>query len=302
MAKGLTLTIVFDAMSLNYGEGLGNISELKKLSKGGEYYSYLSRQAIRYDIFRMLKDNNDIDQGKEALTEESKVVQFRPDTNIQDYVEADLFGYMKTKKGEGSVVRPAVVRFSPAISLEPFLSDIEFGSNKNFADRVKANPNPFQFEHHQSLYSYTVTIDLDKVGKDANDNIDIAKKQKSERVTQLLDVLKVLNREIKGRTESLNPLFVIGGVYNVKNPFFLNRIKITLDNTTKKYSIDTDILKNSSEVSFNGEKVSDNTNIGYISGFWDNQDEFKNIVNEALPIEEFFDKVKTLVEKHYSKN
>jgi CRISPR-associated protein Cst2 len=38
--KGLTVSIIFDAMSLNYGEGVGNISELKKLSKGGELYSY----------------------------------------------------------------------------------------------------------------------------------------------------------------------------------------------------------------------------------------------------------------------
>ncbi len=301
MAKGLTLTIVFDAMSLNYGEGLGNISELKKLSKGGEYYSYLSRQAIRYDIFRMLKDNMGIDQGKDALTEESKVVQFRHDTSIKDYVEADLFGYMKTKKGEGSVVRPAVVRFSPAVSLEPFMSDIEFGSNKNFADRVKANPNPFQFEHHQSLYSYTVTIDLDKVGKDTNENVEISNEQKSERVTQLLDVLKVLNREIKGRTESLNPLFVIGGVYNVKNPFFLNRIKVNLDNATKKYFIDTDILKKSSEISFNSEKVSEHTQVGYISGFWNNEEKFKEIVNEPLSVELFFEKIKSLVKDHYSK-
>ncbi len=31
MNKGLTISVIFDAMSLNYGEGLGNISELKKL-------------------------------------------------------------------------------------------------------------------------------------------------------------------------------------------------------------------------------------------------------------------------------
>lgn len=28
-SKGLTLTIIFKAQSLNYGEGIGNISELK---------------------------------------------------------------------------------------------------------------------------------------------------------------------------------------------------------------------------------------------------------------------------------
>lgn len=54
--KGLTISIIFDAMSLNYGEGVGNISELKKLSRSGELYSYESRQAIRFDTYRLLKE------------------------------------------------------------------------------------------------------------------------------------------------------------------------------------------------------------------------------------------------------
>ncbi len=34
LKKGLSITIIFRAQSLNYGEGIGNISELKKLSRG----------------------------------------------------------------------------------------------------------------------------------------------------------------------------------------------------------------------------------------------------------------------------
>jgi CRISPR-associated autoregulator DevR family len=131
MTKGLTLTIVFDGMSLNYGEGVGNISELKKISRGGEFYSYLSRQAIRYDIYRMLKENFSIDADKEdPLHKAQGVIQFKPEANIRDYIEVDLFGYMKTAKGGASLTRSAVVRITPAISLEPMYSDIEFGTNK----------------------------------------------------------------------------------------------------------------------------------------------------------------------------
>lgn len=299
MAKGLTITLVFDAMSLNYGEGIGNISELKKLAKGGEYFSYLSRQALRYDVYRMMQENFSMDEGKQVLTEENKVIQFKPEVNIKDSIEADLFGYMKTKKGEGSVTRSAVVRFSPAIALEPFLNDVEFGSNKNFADRVKSNPNPFQFEHHHSLYSYTLTIDLDRIGKDEKENIEISEKEKAERVCNLLDVIKVLNREIKARTESLNPLFAIGGVYNVKNPFFMNRIKVNADRVNKSYEIDTEVLKSTAESVFNNQKVKDDTAIGYISGFWKNQEEFKDITDNVLTVERFFDKLKNSVNTYY---
>lgn len=52
---GLTVTIVFQASSANYGESLGNVAPLKKLTRGdGQQYSYISRQAIRYNIVQQL--------------------------------------------------------------------------------------------------------------------------------------------------------------------------------------------------------------------------------------------------------
>ena len=50
---GLTFSMVFEAQSANYGEGIGNISQLKKMTRAdGETYTYISRQAIRYNIVR----------------------------------------------------------------------------------------------------------------------------------------------------------------------------------------------------------------------------------------------------------
>ena len=71
--NGLTLTMVFLAESANYGEGVGNITTLKKLSRGTyEQYSYISRQALRYNIIQQLGwDTTPVD-GK------SGVVQFAP--------------------------------------------------------------------------------------------------------------------------------------------------------------------------------------------------------------------------------
>ena len=54
--NGLTITIVFLAESANYGEGVGNITTLKKMTRGNyEQYSYISRQAMRYNIVQQLK-------------------------------------------------------------------------------------------------------------------------------------------------------------------------------------------------------------------------------------------------------
>ena len=47
---GFTITMVFLAESANYGEGIGNVSSLKKMTRGNDWqYSYISRQAMRYE-------------------------------------------------------------------------------------------------------------------------------------------------------------------------------------------------------------------------------------------------------------
>ena len=100
--EGLTFTVIFLAESANYGEGIGNISSLKKMTRGDyEEYSYISRQALRYNMVQQASwDTTPVD-GK------SGVVQFAPSATIADYPEI-----------------------------------------------------------HRSYYSYTMSIDLDRVGVD----------------------------------------------------------------------------------------------------------------------------------------
>ena len=124
--EGLTFTVIFLAESANYGEGIGNISSLKKMSRGNcQEYSYISRQALRYNIVQQANwDTTPVD-GK------SGVVQFAPSATIEEYPEIDLFGYMKTTaKGDdqngGASTRSAVARLSNAVALEPFQGNLEF--------------------------------------------------------------------------------------------------------------------------------------------------------------------------------
>ena len=115
--NGLTMTIVFVAESANYGEGLGNISNIKKMTRGNaSQYSYISRQAIRYNIVQQAEWDNT------PVEDKSGVVQFAPSATIEDYPEIDLFGYMKTMAKDdnargGASTRSAVARLSNAISL-----------------------------------------------------------------------------------------------------------------------------------------------------------------------------------------
>lgn len=293
MGKGLSMTVVFRANSLNYGEGIGNISELKKIHRGnGDVLTFASRQSLRYDIVRL--GNEWFGWNLDTVDKKKGTLQFKDDVTIEDSVEMDFFGYLKT--GQQSEKRPAVARLSHAISLEPYRSDLEFLNNMGLAERIGETPNLANIEQHESFYTYTITIDLDRVGCDGD--IQLSNEERVERIHQLLEILKLLNRNIRGRQESLAPLFVIGGVYPVANPFFLGRI--AFEANKPGYNINIEGLRDVLDTTFAGYRVGDGTYIGYVSGVFDNQDGFKELTGDrAVSVEQFFAILKEQVSTYF---
>ncbi len=287
---GLTLTMVFLAESANYGEGIGNITTLKKMTRGNyQQYSYISRQALRYSLIQQLEwDKTPVD-GK------SGVVQFAPSATIDNYPEIDLFGYMKTtskeddKKG-GAATRSAVVRLSNAIALEPYQSDLEFLTNMGLAKRKNLENAIAQSEIHRSYYTYTVSVDLDRVGIDGG--LSVSQEEKAERMKVLLEGLQYLYRDIKGRRENLSPVFAIGGRYKRKNPFFENRIGI------EKNKIKVETL---AEIVDSSEDIKANTFTGVAAEMFDNDKEIVDRLN-AVTIAEVFQHLKEEVDEYYGES
>ena len=112
--KGLSISIIFEASSANYGESVGNVASLKKIARsGGEQYTYISRQAIRHNIAEQLGE--ELAVVKAEGSGEKKVIQFAEESTIDKYPEIDFFGYLKTEKGTGGKKRSAKVRLSNAI-------------------------------------------------------------------------------------------------------------------------------------------------------------------------------------------
>ena len=293
--KGLSITMIFKAQSLNYGEGIGNISELKKLTRGdGSVYTFASRQALRYDIVRL--GNKMFGWNLEVVDKSKGTIQFKDNLTIKDSEEMDLFGYMKTAKNDGSNVRSAAVRLSNAISLEDYKSDIEFLNNKGLADRITEFPNLANIEQHLSYYTYTVTIDLEKVGVD--EKVELDNEEKTKRVNQLLDIIKILNREIRGREENLSPVFVIGGMYSINSPFYLGRIE--LEGKNGKFSINTNMLKDTSGLTIGENSIYEDTKVGILKDAFRNEKEIEDaFIGKTTNIEEFFKELKENVEEYY---
>lgn len=287
--KGLTISIIFEAESANYGESVGNVASLKKITRGkGEQHTYISRQAIRHNIVEQLGEP--YATVKAEGSGEKKVIQFHQEATIKDYPEIDFFGYLKTEKGSGGKKRSAKVRLSNAISLETFKGDLDYLTNKGLADRIKENMNIAQAEIHRSYYRYTLTADLDQIGIDEEYEIEIPTKEKIRRVQILLETVALLHRDIRGRREDLKPLFAIGGVYDIKNPVFQNALDVK-DNRL--------VVKQIEGVLF--ENIRQDTYSGLVEGRFDNDNEIKTkLRSKSMP--EFFEILKTKVSEYYEGN
>ena len=298
MANFLSLSIIFQGSNLNYGESTANITSLKRLSYKGKTYSYISRQALRYDIVRIM--NEGFTMPITPVGSDGRVVQFEANATINDYPEIDLFGYMKTAgQGVRGKIRKAIVRLSDAISLEPWNNDLDYGNNMGLAARGQNLDNMiFQTEIHKAFYTYTMTIDLDKVGVDSNNNNNnLPNNEKKKRVAMLLDSVQILYRDIKGRREDLSPLFVIGGIYNSGNPFFYNKVELIFGQNSVK--IKSEPINEILERQFNGQTIKDQTFLGGLNGVFSNIDEINLDDNKKLSIRDFFVMIKENLNRIY---
>jgi CRISPR-associated protein Cst2 len=321
----LTLTIITQrATSLNYGENIGNVSILKKLSLGdNSQITYVSDKALKYDIRRKGKEEKGwrlLDERVKELIEKSKdgkklnVDKFAKEL-VQEYQEFDLFGGLLTnlKGADGkkvelsygdSVKRTAPVKITYAYSISKFQGDMDFMNNIEAYNRYirhieqKDAQVITQSEQHTTHYYYTVAIDLDRIGVWETENGTeevIPAEEKAKRVKDLLDIVRTLSRQIRGRYENLSPVFVIGGIYKVKNPFFMGCIGAT-ETEDRKLLLDVDRLLGCKGII--PEEERDNTLCGLLSGFFANEQEIREKLN-CKSVGEVFEELKNKVGEIY---
>ncbi len=332
MMKGiLTLTIITQrATSLNYGENIGNVSILKKLSLGdNSQITYVSDKALKYEIRKMGKERfgwNLLDEKvKEILgkhskkSEEGKKSKIILDVNsfgkelIEKYQEFDLFGGLMTnlKGADGekvdssyTVKRSSPVKLTYTFSISKFQGDMDFMNNIDAYNRYirhveeKEAQVITQSEQHTAHYYYTIAIDLDRIGvwESENETVDvISPEEKAKRVKELLDIIRTLSRQIRGRHENLSPIFVIGGIYKIKNPFFLGCISAE-ETEDGKLVLDIDRILDCNGLIPEEERA--NTLCGLIRGFFINEQEIREKLN-CKSVGEVFEELKKKVEEVY---
>jgi CRISPR-associated protein Cst2 len=209
-----------------------NVSSIKKLTRGGREYPYVSAQAIR----RALRDQlgvlgHSLSEGKAAEAKKGAAIT---ECLPADYIDDDLFGFMDAAKG-GTHKRTSPVRVSPLLGLDPYAGDLDFGTNYMSVE-AGGNPNIFETEIHGGLYRGSVLIELDAVGvsrrgegvsaKKPNEAWAVKADEKFKRVSAFLVALQHLwssGRQSRFLAD-LSPKFVAAAITTAKSPIFLESV------------------------------------------------------------------------------
>lgn len=293
--KSLTLTIVAN-MTSNYSEGLGNIASVQKVFKNKKVYTIRSRESLKNAIMVQSGMYDDLQTEVDGATQ--KLAD--KDLNASN-CRALEGGYMSTKGT--TYVRKSSFYLTDAISCESFVNEIRFHNNLYLAQNVAKTKNinmqenaketglmPYQYEYDKSLKIYSITIDLEMIGKDENFAQEEGYKEadnseKASRVNSILDAIETLNLTVKGNLDNAEPIFVVGGICDRKTHYFENVVKVE----EQKLVISSDLK----------DKIAKGYYVGLLEGkTLQNEDEIKNELNPQS-ITKVFESIKTDVKTYF---
>lgn len=291
ITKALTITVISN-MTSNYGESLGNISSVQKVYRGGNEYATRSRESLKNAICVQSGFYDDLQTSKDGVMQKLVTNDINAAT-----CRALEGGYMSTK--DITYIRNSSFYLTDAVATEPFINDARFHNNlylaTNYAkangknvqkDAEECGLKPYQYEYDKSSKIYSLTIDLEKIGKDDNFGAEADNDEKCQRVIALLDAVENLSLVVKGNLDNAEPIFIVGGLSPRKTHVFENAVNVV----GKKLVIEP--IK---------EKLSQGYSCALMrNGELKNEDE---IVRELHPIAvpEFFEALRGQVKEYFSK-
>ena len=289
--SAVTLTVVSN-MTSNYGEGLGNISSVQKLFKNGKVYAMRSRESLKNAIMTQSGMYDDLETSIDSAAQKEVSEELNA-TNCR----ALEGGYMKTSGT--TYKRNSSFHLTDAVACNEFVNEPRFHNNlylaENFASKNNLNLQdkskecglmPYQYEYDRSYKIYSLTIDLEQVGKDKNfDTSEASNQEKADRVISILNTVEELRLLVKGSLDNSEPLFIVGGLGNRKTHYFENVVSV--EGNTLAITKD---LKN---------KIGKGYYCGLLEGGnFNNERKIKKELN-PLSIGEFFDKLRENVKGYY---
>ena len=233
MKRAVTLTVVAN-MTSNYSEGLGNISSVQKIFKEQHVYAVRSRESLKNALCVQAGLYDDLETSVDGAAQ--KLVSAEKNAATCRALEG---GYMSTK--ELTSIRNSSFYLTDAIACDAFVNETRFHNNlylasnqakaNGFSLQVKGNAEkaglmPYQYEYDKSMKVYSLTIDLEMVGKDENFQAEAEPEEKADRVLSILEAVRSLSLVVKGNLDNAEPLFIAGGLSERKTHYFENVVRV----------------------------------------------------------------------------
>lgn len=288
MSKSVTLTVIAN-MTSNYGEGLGNTAAVQKIFRNGKTYASRSRESLKNSIMVQSGLYEDLETSLDKKVNQKVVSK---DLNVTN-CRALEGGYMNTQ--DTTYVRKSSFYLTDAVSCDEFINENRFHNNlyqatnfakKNGVDAKNAGLMPYQYEFDKSLKVYSLTIDLDMIGKDENfDSQEASNEEKAFRVNAILEAVKNLSLIVKGNLDNAEPIFIVGGLIDRKTHYFENLVKVK----NNKLEI-TEELK---------DRINNNCYVGFLEGGnFENEVQIKEEL-KPISVTKFFNLLEDEVNKYY---
>lgn len=293
--KALTLTVVAN-MTSNYSEGLGNIASVQKVFKNRKVYTIRSRESLKNAIMVQSGMYDDLQTEENGATQKLANIELNASN-----CRALEGGYMNTKGTTN--IRKSSFYLTDAISCESFVNETRFHNNLYLATNLAKAKNinlqekagdaglmPYQYEYDKSLKVYSITIDLEMIGKDENfeneaNYKEADNKEKANRVNSILDAIENLSLTVKGNLDNAEPVFLVGGLSDRKTHYFENVVKVEED----RLVVSKDLV----------EKVAKGYNVGLLRGqTFINEGEIEEKLN-PMSVMSFFDKLREDVNAYF---
>ena len=292
MKRAVTLTVVAN-MTSNYSEGLGNISSVQKIFKEQHVYAVRSRESLKNALCVQAGLYDDLETSVDGAAQ--KLVSAEKNAATCRALEG---GYMSTK--ELTYIRNSSFYLTDAIACDAFVNETRFHNNlylasnqakaNGFSLQVKGNAEKaglmlYQYEYDKSMKVYSLTIDLEMVGKDENFQAEAEPEEKADRVLRILEAVRSLSLVVKGNLDNAEPLFIAGGLTERKTHYFENVVRVKRGALTI-----TQDLK---------DKLSEDFSCALLRG--DNFSNEDEIVKELAPlsIKQFFEQLEEQVKSWY---
>lgn len=289
--KALTLTVIA-RMTANYSESLGNIGSVQKVFRDGKTYAMRSRESLKNALMVQSGMYEDLQVSVDGATQKKVSEELNAAS-----CRALEGGYMNTS-GE-TKIRKSSFHLTDAIACSEFVNETRFHNNLYLASRYARDNGinlqqkdgnvglmPYQYEYDKSMKQYSLTIQLDEVGKDENFAAEADASEKTARVQAILDGVEQLSLVVRGNLDNAEPIFVVGGIGKYRTHYFENVVRMDGGRLVLSEDLVQKLSKGYRSALLAGENFA-------------NEEEIKSRLQPML-IDRFFEELKKDVEAYYA--